>query len=242
MKVIILAGGYGTRLPEYTGIMPKPMVRIGGIPILIHIMNIYLKYNHTKFFVALGYKSGVVKSYFKNFKKYDESFDYKIKGKKCKITLSFTGRNTLTGGRIKRMKKFINKEENFMFTYGDGISTVNINSLKKFHLKNKNLVTVTAVRPPARFGEISLKKDLVKSFKEKPQVTEGWINGGFFIAKYKFLNTIKGDKTILEKEPLEKASKKKQLFAFKHKGLWKCMDTKRDKDVLEQIYKKSKFN
>ncbi len=242
MKIIILAGGYGTRLPEYTDVMPKPMVRIGGIPILIHIMNSYLKFGYNDFYVALGYKSEVVKKYFKNFKSYDEKFKYSLKGKLCYITLSFTGKKTLTGGRLKKMKKFVKKNENFMFTYGDGISTVNLKALENFHLKHKKMITVTAVRPPARFGEISLKSNKVTSFKEKPQVGQGWINGGFFIANYNFFNLIKGNATILEKEPLEKATSKKQLYAFRHQGFWKCMDTKRDKDVLEKIYKKNKFN
>ena len=242
MKVIILAGGYGTRLPEYTEVMPKPMVRVGGIPILLHIMNSYLKFGYNNFYIALGYKSEVVKRYFKNFKNYDEKFSYKTKGKNCNITLSYTGKKTMTGGRLKKMKKFINKNENFMFTYGDGISNVNLKMLEQFHLKHKKLVTVTAVRPPARFGEISLKTNKVISFKEKPQVGQGWINGGFFIAKHDFFNLIKGNFTILEKEPLEMATGKKQLYAFKHRGFWECMDTKRDKDVLEKIYKKNKFN
>ena len=241
MKVIILAGGMGTRLPEYTEVMPKPMVRIGGIPILIHIMNLYLRYGHKNFFVALGYKSEIVKKYFKNFQKYDQSFKYKIKGKSCLITLSYTGKKTLTGGRLKKMKKFVNKNENFMFTYGDGISSVNISQLEKFHKKHNKMVTVTAVRPPARFGEISLKKNKVMFFKEKPQVSQSWINGGFFVSKYDFFKLIKGNATILEKQPLESVTQKKQLYAFKHKGFWKCMDTKRDKDVLESIYKRNKF-
>ena len=242
MKIIILAGGKGTRISELTKIIPKPMIKIGKKPILIHIIEHYSKFGKKDFYVALGYKSSVVQNYFKNFKKFDQPFIFLINKKKITITLSFTGKNTLTGGRIKRMKKFINKDENFMFTYGDGVSNVNLRNLEKFHLKNKKIITVTAVRPPARFGEITIKNNRVNTFKEKPQVTEGWINGGFFVANYKFFRFIKGDQTILEKEPLEKAAKQKQLFAFKHKGFWKCMDTLRDKNVLEQIYKKRKFN
>jgi len=242
MKIIILAGGKGTRISELTKIIPKPMIKIGKKPILIHIIEHYSKFGKKDFYVALGYKSSVVQNYFKNFKKFDQPFVFLINKKKITITLSFTGKNTLTGGRIKRMKKFINKDENFMFTYGDGVSNVNLRNLEKFHLKNKKIITVTAVRPPARFGEITIKNNRVNTFKEKPQVTEGWINGGFFVANYKFFRFIKGDQTILEKEPLEKAAKQKQLFAFKHKGFWKCMDTLRDKNVLEQIYKKKKFN
>ena len=242
MKIIILAGGKGTRISELTKIIPKPMIKIGKKPILMHIIEHYSKFGKKDFYVALGYKSSVVQNYFKNFKKFDQPFIFLINKKKITITLSFTGKNTLTGGRIKRMKRFINKDENFMFTYGDGVSNVNLRNLEKFHLKNKKIITVTAVRPPARFGEITIKNNRVNTFKEKPQVTEGWINGGFFVANYKFFRFIKGDKTILEKEPLEKAAKLKQLFAFKHKGFWKCMDTLRDKHVLEQIYKKKKFN
>ena len=204
MKSIILAGGKGTRISELTKIIPKPMIKIGKKPILIHIIEHYSKFGKKDFYVALGYKSSVVQNYFKNFKKFDQPFIFLINKKKITITLSFTGKNTLTGGRIKRMKKFINKDENFMFTYGDGVSNVNLRNLEKFHLKNKKIITVTAVRPPARFGEITIKNNRVNTFKEKPQVTEGWINGGFFVANYKFFKFIKGDRTILEREPLEK--------------------------------------
>ena len=243
MKTIILAGGKGTRISEYTKTIPKPMIKIGNKPILIHIIEHYSKYGHKDFFIALGHKSQVVKNYFKKFKKLDEAFNYKIKNFNVTITLSYTGENTLTGGRIKRMAKFINKNEDFMFTYGDGVSNVNIKRLVQFYKKNKKLITVTAVRPPARFGEITIKNNRVNTFKEKPQVTTGWINGGFFISNYNFFKLIKNDKTILEKEPLEQASKNNQLYAFKHKGFWKCMDTLRDKEVLEKIYKKkNKFN
>ena len=241
MKVIILAGGLGTRLSEYTNAVPKPMIKIGGVPILVHIMGLYSKYNYKDFYIALGYKSEVVKKYFKNFIRFNQKFKFSFRSMSFTITLVYTGDKTFTGGRLKRLKKFINKNENFMFTYGDGISNVNLNRLEKFHKKKNKLITVTAVRPPARFGEIIIKNDKVISFKEKPQVNAGWINGGFFIAKYEFFNLIKGDSTILEKSPLEAASVKKQLYAYKHSGFWKCMDTKRDKDVLELIYKKNKF-
>ena len=217
MKIVILAGGLGTRLHEYTKTIPKPMVKIGGYPILVHIINIYLRQGFNQFYIAVGYKKEIIKKYFNNYK-------------------------TLTGGRLKRIKNFLPDGRDFMFTYGDGISDVNIKKLLKFHLKRKKLITVTAVRPPARFGEIVLRKKTVIGFKEKPQVTEGWINGGFFIAKKEFLNLIKSDRTILEKEPLEYAVKTKNLSAYTHNGFWKCMDTKRDKDELEKIYKKNKFN
>jgi glucose-1-phosphate cytidylyltransferase len=242
MKIIILAGGKGTRISDYTRTIPKPMIRINKKPMLLHIIEHYTKFGFKDFYVALGYKKNVITNYFRNFKKINKSFKYKIKNKNISITLSDTGQNTLTGGRIKRMRKFIDKTEDFMFTYGDGVSNVNLRKLYSFHKKNNKLITVTAVRPPARFGEITLRNNRVATFKEKPQVTEGWINGGFFVAKHKFFDFIKGDKTILEKEPLENAAKRKQLYAYKHKGFWKCMDTNRDKEVLEQIFKKNKFN
>jgi glucose-1-phosphate cytidylyltransferase len=242
MKIVILAGGLGTRLHEYTKTIPKPMVQIGGYPILIHIINIYLRQGFNDFYIATGYKKEIIKKYFNNYKKNGIPFECKIFKKKCKITLVDTGNKTLTGGRLKRIKKFLPDGENFMFTYGDGISDINIKKLLKFHLKRKKLITVTAVRPPARFGEIVLRKKAVIGFKEKPQVTEGWINGGFFIAKKEFLDLIKSDKTILEKDPLEHVVKNKNLSAYTHSGFWKCMDTKRDKDELEKIYKKNKFN
>ena len=241
MKVVILAGGLGTRLAEYTQIIPKPMIKIGSHPIVIHIMNHYLKYGFNNFILATGYKSNYFKKFFKNFKKNNTPFINLIKGKRSTVTLSDTGVNTLTGGRLKKVKNLLNDNEDFLFTYGDGLCSVNLKKLVNFHKSGKKLITVTAVRPPARFGEIKIKKNQVVSFKEKPQVTNGWINGGFFVAKKEFLNLIKGDKDILEKKPLEVATKKKQLLAFKHSGFWKCMDVKRDRDELQKIYKKNRF-
>ena len=242
MKVVILAGGLGTRLSEYTKSVPKPMVTIGGYPILIHIINIYIRQGFNQFNIATGYKKEIIRKYFKNYKKNGESFKAKIFKKNCNITLIDTGIKTLTGGRLKRIKKYLIDKENFMFTYGDGVCDVNIKKLIKLHITKKKLITVTAVRPPARFGEIILKNKNVIKFKEKPQITQGWINGGFFVAKKNFLNLIKSDETILEKEPLENATKSKNLSAYTHNGFWKCMDTKRDKDELEKIYKKNKFH
>lgn len=241
MKVIILAGGLGTRLAEYTKTVPKPMVKVAGYPILIHIMKHYLKYGFKNFYIAVGYKSHVVKKYFKSYKKNGKFFHHKIFNKKCKITIVDTGLSTLTGGRLKRLENFIQNDENFFFTYGDGISTVNLKRLLNYHNKRKKIITVTAVRPPARFGELKIKKNKVVSFKEKPQTNQGWINGGFFVAKKKFFKFIKNDKTILEKRPLEKAFKTGQLNAYKHDGFWKCMDTIRDKQVIEEILKKKKL-
>jgi glucose-1-phosphate cytidylyltransferase len=238
MKVVILAGGLGTRLSEYTHKMPKPMVKVAGYPMVTHIMKHYMKYGFNDFLLATGYKSKEFKKYFKNYKKEGKEFNALIFKKKCKINIINTGLKTLTGGRIKKSAKYLDQEKDFMFTYGDGVSNVNLKKLVKFHKKHGGKVTVTAVRPPARFGELKINKDRVKSFKEKPQVGSGWINGGFFVAKLSFISFIKGDYTILEKAPLEQATKKKELYAFKHNGFWKCMDTKRDKDVLEKLLKK----
>jgi glucose-1-phosphate cytidylyltransferase len=222
MKIVILAGGYGTRISEYTKTIPKPMIKIRNKPILVHIMEHYASYGFDNFYIALGYKGKVIKDYFKN-KKF-----------KWKINLINTGLKTMTGGRLKRLKKFI-KNETFFMTYGDGVSDINLKKLLNFHKKNNKLVTLTAVRPPARFGAIKIKGNKVKIFKEKDKMDEGWINGGFFVMEPKFLNYIKDDGTFLEREPLEKATSLNQLMAFKHKGFWQCMDSKKDKDKLEKI-------
>lgn len=230
MKIILLAGGFGTRLPEYTKTIPKPMIDIAGKPMLLHIMKHYAKYGFKDFYIALGYKGEMIKKFFnKNF------FDWNVH-------LIETGKNTMTGGRLKRLTKYIGKET-FMMTYGDGLSNVNLNKLLNFHKKNKKLVTLTAVRPPARFGAIKLKGNQVSYFKEKSKLDEGWINGGFFVMEPQFLKFIKNDSTFLEREPLEIATQKKQLGAFRHEGFWQCMDTKRDKDKLSKIItsKKIKF-
>ena len=229
MKVVILAGGFGTRISEYTKTIPKPMILVNKKPIILHIMQHYAKYGFTNFYIALGYKGSVIKKYFKN-KKF-----------KWNINLIDTGLKTMTGGRLKKLKKFFKKNETFMMTYGDGVSDVNLRELLSFHQKNKKLVTLTAVRPPARFGVIKLKGSFVNYFKEKSKMDEGWINGGFFVMNSKFLNLIKNSQTYLEKEPLEKATKRKQLIAYRHKGFWQCMDTKRDKDKLDKILKNKIF-
>ena len=226
MKIVILAGGFGTRISEYTKTIPKPMIRIKKKPIIVHIMEHYAKHGFTDFYIALGYKGSIIKKYFEN-----KKFEWNI-------NLIDTGQKTMTGGRLKRLKKLLGNET-FLMTYGDGLSDINLTRLLKFHKINKKLVTLTAVRPPARFGAIKLNGNTVKTFKEKDKMDEGWINGGFFVIEPKFLNLIKNDQTFLEKEPLEKASSKSQLIAFKHKGFWQCMDTKRDKDKLEQILKNS---
>jgi len=229
MKVVILAGGFGTRLSEYTNLVPKPMVKLNNKPIIYYIMKHFSNYGFDDFYIALGYKGNVIKDYFKK-----NSF-------KWKINLIETGLKTMTGGRIKKLKKYLD-EENFFMTYGDGISDVNLKKLLQFHKQNKKaLVTMTAVRPPARFGAIKIKGNKVSVFREKSKIDEGWINGGFFIMNKKFINYIEKYSTYLEKSPLEKAAKKNQLYAFKHNGFWQCMDTKRDKDNLEDILKTKKI-
>jgi len=245
MKVVILAGGFGTRLSEYTDIIPKPMVTIAGKPIIWHIMERYAKYGHKDFILALGYKAEVIKEYFLNYSPINSDFTVNLKDGNIKnhnsssvdwrVTLVQTGLTTLTGGRLARLKHFIGKER-FLLTYGDGLSDVNIDKLISFHETHGKLVTVTAVRPPARFGQIELDShSMVSSFREKPQLDQGWINGGFFVIEPEFINHIHGDKTILEKDPLEKIAQNGELAAFRHEGFWQCMDTKRDRDYLEEL-------
>ncbi len=224
MKVVILAGGLGTRLSEYTKTIPKPMVLINGKPLLVRIMDFYAKQGFKNFYIALGYKGEIIKKYFKK-----QNFGWNIK-------LINTGKKTMTGGRLRRLKKYL-KNQTFMMTYGDGVSNINLKKLLQFHKRNKKLVTISAVRPPARFGYLKVKGNLVKYFKEKSTMDHGWINGGFFVMNSKFLNYIKNDNTFLEREPLEIVTKKKQLSAFKHKSFWQCVDTLRDKENLEKILK-----
>ena len=249
MKVVILSGGFGTRLSEYTEVIPKPMVRIGNIPILVHIMNIYSKFDQKDFYLALGYKSDVIKDFFLNYREINSDFSVNLKSGELSIknqknldwdvTLVNTGLNTFTGGRIKRMKEFIGNET-FLLTYGDGLADIDIDALISFHKNHGKMVTVTAVHPVARFGELDLKNERVVSFKEKPQIAQGWINGGYFVIEPEFFEFIEDDSTILEKEPLERVSKMGELMAFKHEGFWQCMDTKRDKDYLEDLWASGK--
>jgi len=227
MKVVILAGGFGTRLSEYTDNIPKPMVPIGNVPIIHHIINIYAKYGHTEFFIALGYKGDVIKSYFKN------------KIENLSINLIDTGSATLTGGRVKRLEKYL-KGETFLLTYGDGLSNININELISFHKSHKKTLTMSAVRPPARFGALKLKDDKIVKFKEKVQLNDNWINGGFFVVNQKFFRYLDNDQTILEKEPIEKVVKDDEIRAFRHEGFWQCMDHKVDKDYLDKLVKENK--
>jgi glucose-1-phosphate cytidylyltransferase len=228
MKVVILAGGLGTRISEYTRFIPKPMIKIKRLPILVHIMKHYSKFGFNEFIIAVGYKGNIIKNYFKN-----KKFHWKV-------NIIDTGINTMTGGRLKRLTKYLN-DKSFFLTYGDGLSDVNIAKLLKFHKKNKKLITVTAVRPPARFGAIKVKGNLVSYFKEKSRMDEGWINGGFFVVSKKFLSFIRNDKTYLEREPLEKASKLKELSAYRHNGFWQCIDSMRDLISMNKSIKEKKI-
>ena len=246
MKVVIFAGGLGTRLSEYTGSIPKPMVPIGGKPVIWHIMNLYAQHGFNEFVIALGYRSDIIKSYFANYKSSidDYSIDLGtgeinvINGatEDWKITLVDTGELTMTGGRLKRLEKFIGNDT-FLLTYGDGLSDVDINEVIAQHTNSAALITMTAVHPPARFGEVEIgENNEVLSFKEKPQLKEGWINGGFFVVEPEFISLIDGDDQMLEQEPLTRASQTGKLQAYKHAGFWQCMDTKRDVDLLERMF------
>lgn len=246
MKVVILAGGFGTRLSEYTKVVPKPMVEIGGKPILWHIMNHYAKYGYKEFVIALGYKGEVIKNYFLQYYQLNNDFTIDLsnnhvnyineRNRDWKVTLVDTGQNSLTGGRVKRLQPVIGNED-FMLTYGDAVSDVNIDELVKTHYASGKLATVTAVHPAARFGELQLTGDgLVTSFKEKPQVNQGWINGGFFVFSPKIFDYIEGDRTTLEAEPLERLASEGQLKAYLHDGFWQCMDTVRDREKLNEMW------
>ncbi len=225
MKVVILCGGVGSRLAEETKLIPKPMVKIGKIPIVQHIINYYKNYGFNDFILATGYKNNIIEKFYKS---------------KNNIKCIFTGKNTLTGGRILRLKKYFKKDENFLLTYGDGLSNQNLKALVRLHYKQKKIATLTAVKPPARFGVLNLNKNKVSSFKEKQQLNNDWINGGFFVFNSKIFNYISGDNIMLEREPFQKLTKIGQLTAFKHYGFWQCMDTLRDKKVLEKLLKEKK--
>ncbi len=230
MKVVILAGGLGTRISEYTKSIPKPMILVNKIPILIHIMKHFSKFNFNEFIIATGYKSEVIENFFK-----------KKKFKNWKIDIVNTGKNSMTGGRLKRLQKIMSDENNFFLTYGDGVSNIDLKKLLSFHNKHKKIATISAVRPPARFGFIKLNKNKVSYFREKSSLDQGWINGGFMVLNRKIFKFLKNDQTYLEREPLEKLSASGQLYAFKHYGFWQCMDTLRDKEILEKIIKKKKY-
>jgi glucose-1-phosphate cytidylyltransferase len=245
-KVVILAGGLGTRLSEETVVKPKPMVEIGGKPILWHIMKIYSNYGFNEFIICLGYKGYMIKEYFANYFLHmsDVTIDMNNNtteihhnySEPWKISLIDTGDNTMTGGRVKRIQGYIG-DETFMLTYGDGVSDVNIFDLLKFHSKKNRLGTLTAIRPPGRFGALQIEgDDHITSFLEKPRGEGGYINGGFFVFEPKLFNYLKDDSTILERDPLESLAKEGQLNAFKHEGFWHPMDTLRDKNYLEELW------
>ncbi len=251
MKVVILAGGFGTRLSEETDLKPKPMIEIGSYPILWHIMKIYSYYGFNDFIICLGYKGYIIKEYFANY--FIHSSDISIdlaknkievmnhRSEDWKVTLIDTGFNTMTGGRIRRIKNYIGNET-FMLTYGDGVADINIKTLVEFHKKNKKYATVTVVQPSGKFGSVILEEDeQVKSFIEKPAGDGAWINGGFFVLEPDVFNYInKGDETIWEREPLENLAKDGQLHAYKHLGFWKPMDTLRDKRDLDELWNTGK--
>jgi glucose-1-phosphate cytidylyltransferase len=247
MKVVLLAGGLGTRLSEYTDVIPKPMVPVGGKPILWHIMKTFAHFGHKDFYVALGYKAEVVKSFFLNYRSLNADFTVDL-GSGCvtphqldvvdwRVTLVNTGEASMTGGRVKRMSSYIGNEP-FLLTYGDGVADIDLDALTAFHRSHGKLVTVSAVRPAARFGELELDGAKVTHFKEKPQLQDGWINGGYFVIEPDFFDFIANDETMLEREPLEKVAMAGELMAYRHDGFWHCMDTKRDHEMLESMWAK----
>ncbi len=230
MKAIILAGGKGTRLAEYTTKIPKPMVKINGRPIITFIIDHYLKFGISEILIAGGYKFNLLKKYFdKNKQKYPN------------VKVINTGINTLTGKRIFKLKKYLKKESFFFMTYGDGVSDIDIAKLLNFHKKNKKICTLTAVRPPARFGELKISGTKVNAFNEKPQLNQGWINGGFFVLSYEIFKYLGKKNEMFEREPVQKLLKKKNLNAYKHKSFWMCMDTLRDKILLDKIIRKKLY-
>jgi glucose-1-phosphate cytidylyltransferase len=247
MKVVILAGGFGTRLAEETGVKPKPMVEIGGKPILWHIMKIYSAHGLDEFVICLGYKGHYIKEYFSKYWLHhsDVTFDLRKNNMQVhqngtepwKVTLIDTGEKTMTGGRIKRVKEYID-DETFCLTYGDGVTDVDISALIEFHRRENVMATLTAVQPPGRFGAFNLERQEAKisTFKEKPQGDGAWINGGFFVLEPGVMDYIEGDATVWEREPMERLAQEGQLGAFRHKGFWQPMDTLRDKMLLEELW------
>ena len=230
MKLVILAGGKGTRLAEYTKLVPKPMVEIHNRPIVCYIIEHFYKFGIRDVIIASGYKHKIIKDYFKKNKIF----------KDLNIQVVNTGLNTLTGLRIKKLQKFFSKKEDFFLTYGDGVSDINLKKLLNFHIKHNKIATLTAVHPPARFGELKLQNKKILKFDEKPQLANGWINGGFFVFNYEMFNFLTNKNVMLERELIQKLIKKKNFMAYKHEGFWMCMDTSRDKTVLEKILKVSK--
>tara|TARA_B110000503_G_scaffold11064_1_gene15034 strand:- start:224 stop:997 length:774 start_codon:yes stop_codon:yes gene_type:complete len=250
MKVVILAGGLGTRISEETALKPKPMIEIGGKPILWHIMKIYSHYGINDFIICCGYKGYMIKEYFANYflHQSDITFDmtnnemkiHQEHAEPWKVTLIDTGENTMTGGRIKRIKDYLEDEESFCLTYGDGVANINITELINFHKNHGKLATLSSVFPPARFGSIDIENDQVKKFTEKPRGDGALINGGFFVLNTSVIDQIEGNNTIWEQEPLNNLANKGELMAFKHDGFWQPMDTLRDKNYLEELWSSNK--
>ena len=248
MKVVILAGGFGTRISEETILRPKPMIEIGAKPIIWHIMKLYASHGFNEFIICCGYKGYQLKEYFANYFLHnsDVTFDlnsnqievHKKNSEDWKITLIDTGESTMTGGRIKRIREFLNHDENFLLTYGDGLSNLHIRSSVDFHLKHGKLATVTAVKPPGRYGVLTMNGQKIIGFTEKPMSKDSYINGGFFILSTKCIDLIKDDTISWEKEPMEELAKIGELIAFEHLGFWQCMDTIRDKILLEELWSK----
>lgn len=245
MKVVILAGGQGTRIAEETETRPKPMIEIGGRPIVWHILRHYAHHGFNEFFIALGYKGEVIKRFFLDYMDLDGSLTIHMasgdverhahRSDEWIIHLMDTGQETMTGGRIKRLEPWLN-DAPFMVTYGDGVSDVDLRALRAFHRRHGRMGTVTAVRPPARFGGLIFEGDLVKEFTEKPQIGEGWINGGFMVFEPSIFGILKGDETILESDIMEELARRGQLAAYRHERFWQCMDTLRDKRQLEALW------
>ena len=248
MKVVILAGGFGTRISEETALRPKPLIEIGGMPLLWHIMKSYSSHGINDFVICCGYKGYLIKEYFANYALHmsdvtidiqkNETVVHKNLGEPWKVTLVDTGMETMTGGRLKRVKQYLSNET-FCFTYGDGLSDVNITKLIDFHNEKKTKATITAVQPPGRFGVLNMEKDKISDFKEKPEGDGNWINGGYFVLEPTIFDYIENDNTIWEREPLEKLSNNQQLSAYKHKGFWHPMDTLWDKNYLENLWKEN---
>jgi glucose-1-phosphate cytidylyltransferase len=246
MKAVILAGGYGTRISEETQGRPKPMIEIGNMPILWHIMKNYSFYGINDFLICCGYKGYIIKEYFANYFLHTSDVTIDIKNNKMdvhkkfgepwKVTLVDTGLETMTGGRLKRIKSYVD-DSSFCFTYGDGLSNVNISELLQFHKEKQTIATITAIQPPGKFGRLNLDQNIVKSFEEKPDGDGGWVNGGFFVLEPQVFDYLGDDSTIWEREPLEKLAKNNQLSAYKHKGFWHPVDTLWDKNYLEKLWK-----